>query len=65
MPSYTMPDLSHLPGWSQALQFVAGTMATGGVTAMTSSAGAMDFPPSPPAAGTKRVFAHSTFTVTP
>lgn len=65
MPSYTMPDLSHLPGWSQALQLVAGTMATGNVTAMTSSAGAMDFPPTPPAAGTKRVFAHSTFTVTP
>jgi hypothetical protein len=65
MPSYTMPDLSHLPGWSQALQFVAGTMATGDVTAMTSSAGAIDFPPRRPAAGTQRVFAHSTFTVTP
>jgi hypothetical protein len=64
-PSYTMPDLSQLPGWSTALQFVAGTMATGDVTAMTSSAGAMDFPPGPPAAGTKRVFAHSTFTATP
>ncbi len=64
-PSYTMPDLSHLPGWSQALQFVAGTMATGDVTAMTSSAGAMDFPPNPPPAGTQRVFTHSTFTVTP
>jgi hypothetical protein len=65
MPSYTMPDLSQLPGWSNALQFVAGTMATGDVTAVTSSAGAMDFPPKPPTAGTKRVFAHSTFTVTP
>jgi hypothetical protein len=65
MPSYTMPDLSNLPGWSQALQFVAGTMATGDVTAMTSNAGAMDFPPQPPVAGTQRVFAHSTFTVTP
>lgn len=65
MPSYTMPDLSHLPGWSQALQLIAGTMATGDVTAMTSSAGAMDFPPQPPVAGTNRVFAHSTFTVTP
>ncbi len=65
MPSYTMPDLSQLPGWSPALQLVAGTMATGEVTAMTSSAGAMDFPPQPPVAGTKRVFAHSTFTVTP
>ncbi|HEX8109538.1 MAG TPA: hypothetical protein VF516_17525 [Kofleriaceae bacterium] len=65
MPSYTMPDLSQLPGWSTALGFVAGTMATGDVTAMTSSVGAMDFPPQPPVAGTKRVFAHSTFTVTP
>jgi len=65
MPSYTMPDLSQLPGWSAALSFVAGTMATGDVTAMTSTAGATDFPSSPPAAGTKRVFAHSKFTVTP
>jgi hypothetical protein len=65
MPSYTMPDLSHLPGWSKTLQLVAGTMATGQVTAMTSSAGVMDFPPQPPVAGTKRVFAHSTFPVSP
>lgn len=65
MPSYTMPDLSQLPGWSKGLQLVAGTMATGEVTAMTSSAGAMDFPPKPPVTGTNRVFAHSTFTVTP
>jgi hypothetical protein len=68
MPSYKMPDLSQLPGWSNALQFVTGAMgamATGDVTAMTSSVGAMDFPPKSPAAGTKRVFAHSTFTVTP
>jgi hypothetical protein len=60
-----MPDLSRLPGWSAALHFVAGTPATGEVTAMTSSAGAIDFPPGPPVAGTSRVFAHSTFTVTP
>ena len=65
MPSYTMPDLSRLTGWSKALQLVTGTMATGEVTAMTSSAGALDFPPRPPLAGTQRVFAHSTFTVTP
>jgi hypothetical protein len=65
MPSYTMPDLSGLPGWSKTLQFVTGTMATGAVTAMTSSAGAPDFPPNPPVAGTRRVFAHSTFTITP
>jgi hypothetical protein len=64
MPSYTMPDLSQLPGWSTALQFVAGAKATGDVTAMTSSAGAVDFPPGPPAAGTMRVFAHSV-TATP
>lgn len=65
MPSYTMPDLSRLPGWSTALQLVTGTMATGTVTAMTSTAGAQDFPPRPPVAGTKRAFAHSTFTVMP
>lgn len=65
MPSYTMPDLSPVTGWSKALQLVKGAMATGEVTAMTSSAGALDFPPNPPLAGTKRVFAHSTFTVTP
>jgi hypothetical protein len=65
MPSYTMPDLSRLAGWSAALQLVAGTPATGEVTAMTSTAGAIDFPPKPPVAGTSRVFAHSTFAVTP
>jgi hypothetical protein len=66
-PTYTMPDLSGLPGWNKALQLVAGMKvnADGVVTAMTSSAGAPDFPPNPPAAGTKRVFAHSKFTVTP
>lgn len=65
MPSYTMPDLSGLQGWSKTLQLVPGTVANGAVTAMTSSAGATDFPTSPPVAGTKRVFAHSTFTITP
>jgi hypothetical protein len=65
MPSYTMPDLSHLQGWSTALQLVGGAKLTGQVTAMTSSAGAPDFPPRPPAAGTTRVFAHSEFTLTP
>jgi hypothetical protein len=65
MPSYTMPDLSHLQGWSTALQFVGGAKLTGEVTAMTSSAGAPDFPPRPPAAGVTRVFAHSEITLTP
>jgi hypothetical protein len=65
MQSHTMPDLSHLQGWSTALQLVPGTPVTGEVTAMTSSAGAQDFPPRPPVAGTQRVFAHSEFTVTP
>jgi hypothetical protein len=70
-PSYAMPDLSQLQGWNTALQFVTvtgtgtGSMATGEVSAMTSSAGAMDFPPSPPVVGTKRVFAHATFAVKP
>lgn len=64
-PSHTMPDLSHLPGWSTALQFVGAARMNGQVTAMTSSAGATDFPPRPPAAGTSRTFAHSEFTLTP
>lgn len=65
MPSYTMPDLSHLQGWSTDLPFAPNAKVTGQVSAMTSTAGAQDFPPRPPVAGTKRVFAHSEITFTP
>ncbi len=64
-PSYTMPDLSALTGWSASLQLVTGTMVTGTVEAMTSTAGAMDFPAGVPAAGTQRVLVRSDYTVTP
>lgn len=63
--SYEMPDLSALPGWSPALQLVAGAQIRGGVQAMTST-GTGDFPALvPPAAGTHRTFATGVFAVTP
>jgi len=66
MPTYTMPDLSAIPGWNTALQFVAATQVAGSVQAMTSSAGGTDFPPAtPPAVGTQRTFVRSDYTVTP
>jgi hypothetical protein len=62
---FTMPDLSGLAGWNPALQMVAGARANGAVQAMTSS-GAHDFPVAvPPAAGTRRTFATTSFSVTP
>lgn len=65
-PGYQMPDLSALTGWSANLAFVTGTTVTGYAEAVTSSAGASDFPPvTPPAAGTQRSYARSDFTVTP
>jgi hypothetical protein len=66
MPSYAMPDLSALAGWTVKLQPVPGTMMTGTTQAMTSSAGAQDFPPAtPPAAGTQRAFVRADWTVSP
>ncbi|HET9989868.1 MAG TPA: hypothetical protein VFQ65_15155 [Kofleriaceae bacterium] len=63
--TYTMPDLSALPGWNPALQMVAGSKVGGGVQAMTSTA-AGDFPALlPPTVGTKRTFATGEFSVTP
>lgn len=64
-PSYTMPDLSQLAGWSTNLELAATAAATGYVEAITSSAGAADFPIGPPAAGTQRAFARTTFSITP
>jgi hypothetical protein len=66
MPTYTMPDLSQIPGWTATLQFVAATQVSGNVQAETSSAGVGDFPPvTPPAVGTQRAFLRSDYTVTP
>ena len=63
--TYTMPDLSALPGWNPTLQMVAGTRIGGGVQAMTSS-GTGDFPALvPPTVGTKRTFATGQFSVMP
>ncbi len=65
LPAYTMPDLSGVSGWNQALQLVAGKPATGGVQAMTSSA-MNDFPALvPPPMGAARTFAGTQLTVTP
>ena len=64
-PAYTMPDLSMLTGWNKQIQFVPGTIVKGEVTAMTSSAGPMDFPAGQPAVGTTRLFAHAVFNITP
>jgi hypothetical protein len=64
-PAYQMPDLSSLAGWNASLQLVTGTLVDGGAEAMTSTAGAMDFPAGTPAAGTQRTFVRSAYTVTP
>lgn len=66
MPRFQMPDLSMLAGWSTSLQFQTGTQVGGTSAALTSSLGASDFPPvNPAAAGTQRVVATSSWTVTP
>jgi hypothetical protein len=55
-PQFVLPDLSALPGWTAALELQFASM-TGGVTAVTSTAGAVDFPTVDPApAGTQRAF---------
>ncbi|MFI5043113.1 MAG: hypothetical protein ACHQNA_14915, partial [Acidimicrobiales bacterium] len=65
-PVAQMPDLSAISGWSPKLKFLAGTMISGSVEAVTSTAGASDFPAtSPPAIGTQHVLVRSDYTVTP
>jgi len=65
-PMFTMPDLSALAGWSATLQPIAGVEITGFAQAVTSSAGAADFPPAtPPADGTQRTVVRSDYTVMP
>jgi len=62
---YEMPDLSALPGWTSAFELAPGTLVTGTVQAITSSAGATDYPPGNPVVGTQRTFARSAWSVTP
>jgi hypothetical protein len=64
--TFTMPNLSTLTGWSTALQFATTGNGTGMVRAVTSTAGAKDYPPNAvPAPGTVRTFATGKFTFTP
>ncbi len=63
-PAYQMPDLSTLTGWNAAFE-LGSTATTGSVTAITSTAGAADFPTGIPAAGTDRVFVRSDYGLTP
>jgi hypothetical protein len=66
MPLYRMPDLSALAGWKTAFQLVPFTQIVGSVTAVTSSAGAADFPTAtPPAIGTQRTLARTDFATFP
>jgi hypothetical protein len=65
-PKFQMPDLSMLTGWSAMFQLQTGQMVNGTALAVTSSAGAADFPTvDPAAAGTSRVVVTSGWTVTP
>lgn len=64
-PSFEMPDFSQLAGWNPALQLVAGKAVAGGVQAQISSVMG-DFPPAlPPALGTRRTMASTTFAISP
>lgn len=66
MPAYRMPDLSGLAGWDSDFVIASGAQTVGNVTAVTSSAGAADFPTTGiPAAGTDRVFVRADYALTP
>lgn len=66
MPMFRMPDLAALTGWKPGFELLSGTQIVGSVTALTSSAGASDFPTvTPPANGTKRTFVRADFATTP
>jgi hypothetical protein len=64
-PGFRMPDLSQVTGFNLAYALVGGVDVTGSVTALSSSAGAGDFPPGIPANGTTRAFVRTDFDVTP
>lgn len=63
-PTFRMPNLSALTGWKQEYEFTDNAVG-GSVTAIGSTAGAMDFPTGVPAAGTQRVFVRTDFDVAP
>lgn len=63
-PSYRMPDLSPVTGWKTDYAFASAGIE-GSVTAISSTAGATDFPTGIPASGTQRVFVRTDFDVTP
>ena len=65
-PSYSMPDLSAIAGWSSSLGLVVGTPVSIRAIAMTSSLGAADFPfVAKPAVGTQRTQLTGIVTLTP
>jgi len=65
-PKFQMPDLSALSGWATGFQMQTGQQVTGSSSALTSTAGATDFPTvNPAASGTQRVLVASGWTVTP
>ncbi len=66
-PEVQMPDLSMLTGWSNtSWAFQTGTVVNGNTAALTSSAGASDFPPAIPAtAAVQRAAVASDWSVTP
>jgi hypothetical protein len=64
-PGYLMPDLAGLAGWKPGWQLVSSVPVTGSVQALTSSAGAADFPLGPPTDGLLRTTSRADFTVTP
>lgn len=64
-PGFRMPALADLPAWKPAFELVDNAQVVGSVTAVTSSAGAGDFPPGTPASGTRRAFVRGDFAVTP
>lgn len=63
-PTFRMPNLSALTGWKPEYEFTDNAVG-GSVTAIGSTAGAMDFPTGIPAAGTQRVFVRTDFDVAP
>jgi hypothetical protein len=63
-PGFRMPDLSTLSSWDTDYELTDSTL-DGSVTAVASSASAMDFPTQIPVAGTQRVFVRSDFDVAP
>jgi len=65
MPAYRMPDFAMVPGWKDAYAFASSDGIVGSVTAITSTAGAGDFPTGVPANGTDRTFVRSDFVASP